>query len=283
MASQPTADRAPAGVPTPAAYRVAWRHRETADTITMGIEPVSGARPRFAAGQFNMMYAFGVGEVPISISGNPLDSGPIVHTVRDVGAVSHALCALDAGATLGVRGPFGSDWGVDSAAGADLVIVAGGIGLAPLRSVITQVLGDRMRFGTVQVVIGARTAADLPFRPEIEAWRAAGEIDVHVTVDRSTTGWSGTVAVVTSVLPRLAIAPDAIAMVCGPEVMMRLTALTLLDRGLDASRIRLSMERNMQCAIGQCGHCQLSAHFLCADGPVLTYEQLAPLLAVHEL
>ena len=267
----------------PATHRVAWRRRETADTVTLGLEPLSGARMAYAAGQFNMLYAFAVGEVPVSISGNPLESGALVHTIRDVGAVSHALYALESGDTLGVRGPFGSDWGIESAAGGDLVVVAGGIGLAPLRSVITQVMSRRERYGDVQVVIGARTPEDRIFRDEVEEWRQRDELDVHVTLDRAGPEWRGTIGVVTRVLPRIPIAPGATAFVCGPEVMMRLTALTLLDRGLDPSRIRLSMERNMQCAIRQCGHCQLSSYFVCADGPVFTWQRLEPLLAVREL
>ena len=219
----------------------------------------------------------------ISIIGNPLDDGPVVHTIRDVGAVSHALCSLQAGDSLGVRGPFGSDWGLHSAAGGDLVIVAGGIGLAPLRSVITQVIDQRDRFGAVEVLIGARTSEELTFRHEIEAWRRRSDLGVHVTVDRATPDWRGTVGVVTTVLPRARVDAAAVAMICGPEVMMRFTALALLERGMQASRIRLSMERNMQCAIAQCGHCQLGSAFVCADGPVLTWERVESLLAVREL
>lgn len=276
-------DRLDTNAMTPVTYRVAWRQRQTADVVTVGIAPVHGTTAGFKAGQFNMLYAYAVGEAAISISGSPLEDGPTVHTIRDVGAVSHALCALQVGETLGVRGPFGSDWGLSSAAESDIIIVAGGIGLAPLRPVITQVIGQRARFGHVAVVIGARTVQELAFREEIETWSRRGDIDVHLTVDRATQGWAGTVGVVTTVLPRVRVDPSAIAMICGPEIMMRFTAKALLERGMTASRIRVSMERNMQCAVAQCGHCQLGATFVCADGPVFTWERLEPLLAVREL
>jgi NAD(P)H-flavin reductase len=268
---------------TPIAHRVVWRREQTHDSVAFGMEPVRGPRRAYAAGQFNMLYAYPVGEVAISISGNPLADGPLMHTIRDVGPVSHALCSLEVGDSLGVRGPFGSDWGVDTAAGGDLVIVAGGIGLAPLRPVITQVIDQRERFGIVEVLIGARTAEELCFREEIEAWRARRDVAVHVTVDRASPDWRGTVGVVTTVLPRARIEPGAVAMVCGPEVMMRFVALALLDRGMPASNIRMSMERNMQCAIAQCGHCQLGSAFVCKDGPVFTWERVEPLLAVRQL
>jgi NAD(P)H-flavin reductase len=278
----PADSRPPAGM-TPVSHRVVGRREETADVVTLHLEATDGSRLRYAAGQFNMLYAYAVGEVAISISTNPMDDGPIAHTVRNVGTVSRALCGLQIGDTLGLRGPFGSDWGLESAAGGDLVIVAGGIGLAPLRSVITQVISQRDRFGTVEIVIGTRTPEELAFREEVETWRARGDLSVHVTVDRATPGWRGTVGVVTTVLPRIQCNPGAIALVCGPEVMMRFTALALMERGMPASRIRVSMERNMQCALAQCGHCQLGAVFVCADGPVLTWERVEPLLAVRQL
>jgi len=268
---------------TPVAHRVVARRQETSDVVTLLLEPAGAARIPFAAGQFNMLYAYPIGEVAISISANPVEDGPVAHTVRDVGTVSHALTMLQEGDTLGLRGPFGSDWGLDSAAGGDLVIVAGGIGLAPLRSVITQVISQRDRFGEVEVVIGARTQEELAFRDEIEAWRRRSDLSVHVTVDRATAGWRGTVGVVTTVLPRIHCNPEAVALICGPEIMMRFTALALVDRGMPASRIRVSMERNMQCAIKQCGHCQLGSTFVCADGPVLTWERVEPLLEVRQL
>jgi NAD(P)H-flavin reductase len=283
MALQTQVEPPPRSAMTPMSYRVVGRRVESADVVTLQLEANDGSRLRFAAGQFNMLYAYAVGEVAISISANPLGDGPIAHTVRNVGTVSRALCRLQIGDTLGLRGPFGSDWGLDSAAGSDLVIVAGGIGLAPLRSVITQVIVQRARFGTVEIVVGTRSPEELAFKEEVETWRARADLAVHVTVDRATPGWHGTVGVVTTVLPRVHVDPDAIALICGPEVMMRFTALALMERGMAASRIRVSMERNMQCAIAQCGHCQLGSAFVCADGPVFTWEQVEPLLAVRQL
>jgi NAD(P)H-flavin reductase len=268
---------------TPVTHRVVGRRDETADVVTLLLEATDGSRLRYSAGQFNMLYAYAVGEVAISISANPVDDGPIAHTVRNVGTVSRALCGLHPGDSLGLRGPFGSDWGLDSAAGGDLVIVAGGIGLAPLRSVITQVISQRQRFGDVEIVIGTRTPEELAFKDEVNAWRERKDLSVHVTVDRATPGWRGTVGVVTTVLPRIHCDPEAVALICGPEVMMRFTALALLERGMQAANIRVSMERNMQCAVAQCGHCQLGSVFVCADGPVLTWERVEPLMAVRQL
>jgi NAD(P)H-flavin reductase len=268
---------------TPQSHVVVGRRQETSDVVTLLLEAADGTRRHYAAGQFNMLYAYAVGEVAISISANPVEHGPIAHTVRSVGAVSKALCNLQQGDSLGLRGPFGSGWGLESAIGADLVIVAGGIGLAPLRSAITQVMAQRDRFGTVEVVIGTRTPEELAFKDEVDAWRERDDISVHVTVDRATPGWRGTVGLVTTVLPRIHCSPEGVALICGPEVMMRFTALALLERGMPASRIRVSMERNMQCAIAQCGHCQLGSVFVCADGPVLTWERVEPLLAVRQL
>ncbi|MGA7987571.1 MAG: FAD/NAD(P)-binding protein [Candidatus Dormiibacterota bacterium] len=277
------ADPAARGPMTPVTHVVVDRRVETADVVTLLLEAKDGSRLRYAAGQFNMLYAYAVGEVAISISANPVGDGPLAHTVRNVGSVSRALCGLQPGDSIGLRGPFGSDWGLDSAAGGDLVIVAGGIGLAPLRSVITQVISQRDRFGEVEIVIGTRTPEELAFKDEVSAWRARDDLSVHVTVDRATPGWRGTVGVVTSVLPRVHCDPSAVAMICGPEVMMRFTALALLERGMQASNIRVSMERNMQCAVAQCGHCQLGSVFVCADGPVLTWDRVEPLLAVRQL
>lgn len=274
------AERAPL---TPVTHRVVGRRDETADVVTLLLEATDGSRLRYAAGQFNMLYAYAVGEVAISISANPVGDGPIAHTVRNVGTVSRALCELHPGDSLGLRGPFGSDWGLNSVAGRDLVIVAGGIGLAPLRSVITQVISQRERFGDVEIVIGTRTPEELAFKEEVDAWRERKDLSVHVTVDRATPGWRGTVGVVTTVLPRVHCDPEAVALICGPEVMMRFTALALLERGMQAANIRVSMERNMQCAVAQCGHCQLGSVFVCADGPVLTWERVEPLMAVRQL
>jgi NAD(P)H-flavin reductase len=266
----------------PRLFRVVERREETHDTVTLLLEPRDGRPLRHAAGQFTMLDAFGVGEVPISISGDPTRAGLLEHTVRDVGAVTRALVRSRPGDVLGVRGPYGTGWRVADAAGGDLVVVAGGIGLAPLRPALLEVLDRRADFGRVALLVGARTPDDLLFADQLTAW--AAEVDVQVTVDVGGPGWSGRVGLVTSLLPLVGFDPQRTrALVCGPEVMMRFVATALLDRGVPPSRVRLSMERNMRCGTGLCGHCQLRELFLCVDGPVLPYDRLAPLMSVREL
>jgi anaerobic sulfite reductase subunit B len=241
-------------------------------------EPIAPHRP----GQFAMLYAFGSGEVPISISGEPGGSG-LVYTIRSVGAVTRALCEADPGELIGVRGPYGTDWGVADAAGQDVIVVAGGIGLAPLRPALLAALAARSRYRRVTVLVGTRTPGDLVFAGELDAWRQQGA-DVRVTVDRAAAGWRGHVGVVTQLIDRVDVDPAAtLALVCGPEVMMRLTARSLLARGVGPGSVRISLERNMRCGIAECGHCQLGPLLLCRDGPVISYQRAAPLLSVKEL
>jgi anaerobic sulfite reductase subunit B len=264
---------------TPLRYRVRQRLVETADTVTLVLDPVDEPIVAPLPGQFTMMYAFGVGEVPISVSGHV--DGAIVHTVRDVGAVSKALAGSTAGQVLGIRGPYGTDWGVP--AGGDLVVMAGGIGLAPLRPVIRQAIADRSRYGRVVVLVGARSPGDLLYPDEYDEWRAAG-LDVRVTVDRADAGWTGHVGVVTTVLDDLGVDPAATtAFVCGPEVMMRFAARALIDRGVPATAVRVSLERNMRCGVALCGHCQLGPLLACRDGPVVGWDLAERLLSVKEL
>ncbi|MEJ2625003.1 MAG: FAD/NAD(P)-binding protein [Pseudolabrys sp.] len=268
----------------PAIYRVRSVRRELHDTVTLELSPTSGARPAFEPGQFNMLYAFGIGEVPISMSANARDDDVFVHTVRDVGAVSGAIARLEAGATVGLRGPFGSYWPVRAAEGADLIIVAGGLGLAPLRPAVREVLANRQRYGRVIILIGSRTPTDLLFRDEIEDWRRRFDVDIDITVDHADAGWRGNVGVVPALIARAAFDPqEAIALVCGPEVMMRFTVAALGDAGVTTDRIYLSMERNMKCAIGLCGHCQFGPTFVCKDGPVMRYDRIADFFTVKEL
>jgi NAD(P)H-flavin reductase len=268
----------------PEIYRVRNVRRELRDTVTLELAPNSGSRPSFEPGQFNMLYAFGVGEVPISMSANATDDSVFVHTVRDVGAVSGAIARLEAGATVGVRGPFGTGWPVRAAEGADLIIVAGGLGLAPLRPAIREVLANRQRYGRIIVLIGSRTPTDLLFKEELEEWRRRLDVDIDVTVDHADPSWHGNVGVVPALIPRATFDPqEAITLVCGPEVMMRFTVSALRDAGVASDRIYLSMERNMKCAIGLCGHCQFGPTFICKDGPVMRYDRIADTFAVREL
>jgi NAD(P)H-flavin reductase len=269
----------------PRRYLVQRRRRELAGTFTLDLEPLDDPTvPTFAPGQFNMLYVFGVGEIPISISGDPASRTPLVHTIRDVGIVSHALQALGPGDVLGVRGPFGSHWPVERAHDKDLVVVAGGIGLAPLRPVIYAALARRARFGRVALLYGARTPSDILFRGELQRWRTQGGLDVVVTVDRATGSWRGSVGVVTRLIPRVSFDPaNTIALVCGPEIMIRFTASELIKRGVPGDSIFISMERNMKCAVAQCGHCQYGPYFVCQDGPVFPYSALQRLLMIWEV
>lgn len=269
----------------PAVYRVLRVRHEIADTFTMELEPGDGsAVPSFACGQFNMLYVYGVGEIPISISGNPAQVSPLVHTTRAVGVVSRAMRELKPGDALGVRGPFGSSWPVESAEGKDVVIVAGGIGLAPLRSVMHHVMDRRERYGRVALLYGARTPADILYRRELEHWRAQFDLDVLVTVDRAAGAWRGSVGVVTKLIPRAPFDPlNTIAFVCGPEIMMRFTATELEKRGVAPDRLYVSMERNMKCAVGLCGHCQFGPRFVCKDGPVFRYSDVQDWLFKGEI
>lgn len=267
---------------TPARYRVVDQVPETADTVTLALEPVDEPLPVFRPGQFAMLYAFGVGEVPISVSGR-YGAGGLLHTIRAVGATTSALCRAKPGCVLGVRGPFGEGWDVPAPVGADLVIVAGGLGLAPLRPLVRHAVTDRDRYRHVAVLIGARTPQDLLYPDEYETWRAAG-LDVFATVDRAAASWTGHVGVVTALFDRLDHRPtDTATYVCGPEIMMRFAARGLVDRGVPADQVRLSLERNMHCGLGHCGHCQLGPLLVCRDGPVVGYDVAGPLLSTKEL
>jgi len=270
------------GPMAPQLFRVARRRRETADTWTLELEPVTGPPLDVAPGQFTMLYPFGIGEVPISVSGDT--AGPLVHTVRAVGAVSAAICASRPNAVLGVRGPFGNAWPVEAARGSDVVIVAGGIGLAPLRPALLHVLRNRGAYGDVVLLYGSRTPGDLLYRREVERWRGRFDVEVDVTVDRGEDGWLGNVGVVPKLIASARFDADsAVAMVCGPEIMMRFAAEALLERGVAPDRIHVSMERNMRCGLGHCGHCQLGPTLICRDGPVYRWHEIHPLMEVREL
>src|SRR5215212_2285667 len=235
MASSPLADAALAAGPmVPVPYRVAHRRRETHDSWTLALEPAGGTSlPQFAPGQFAMLYAFGKGEVPISVGALPL-----MQTIRAVGTVSAALCAAREGDVLAVRGPFGTSWPVEAAEGADVVILVGGIGLAPLRPVVHHVLAHRERYGRVVVLCGARSPGELLYAAELERWRGRFDVEVEVAVDQAAAGWRGRVGVVTTLLPRADFDPaHTVAMICGPEVMMRFAAAALEERGVPSETI----------------------------------------------
>jgi NAD(P)H-flavin reductase len=259
--------------------------KETLDTITLEMDD-SLAAPGFAPGQFNMLYLFGAGEVAISISGSSGQPEKLVHTIRGVGAITAPLLRARCGDVLGVRGPYGTPWPLDEAArtGCDVLLLAGGIGLAPLRPVIYEVLRRHRDFGRLIVLYGTRTPADLLYRKELSQWRARPNVMVKLIVDRATDGWNGRVGVLTDLLNAVEFDPaETIAMTCGPEAMMRFSYRELIRHGVPAPRIYMSMERNMKCAIGVCGHCQFGPTFICKDGPVFSADRIEPLLAIREL
>ncbi len=268
----------------PRPFRVLDIWKELSDTFSMSLVPEDGGPILFGPGQFNMLYVFGVGEVPISVSGDPNNRSVLVHTTRAVGSVSKALDALKAGDIIGVRGPFGSQWPLDVAEGKDLVFVAGGIGLAPVRPAIYAAMADRHRYGNIAVLYGARTPEDILFAKELLRWKARFDIDVQVTVDRATGHWQGRVGLVTKLIASGGFDPvNTVAYTCGPEIMMLHVVDALHARGIPHDRIYLSMERNMKCGVGFCGHCQWGTSFVCRDGPVFRYDKIAESLKIKEL
>jgi NAD(P)H-flavin reductase len=268
----------------PRQFKIQRFKRDTVDTFSMELKPAAGPKEfNFLPGQFNMLYVFGVGEVPISISGDPTKPEKLVHTTRAVGNVTNAMDNLKKGQTIGVRGPLGTSWPVKEAEGNDVILVAGGIGMAPLRPVMYYLLAHRENYGKVVLLYGTRTPGDILFQKELEKWRSRLDLEIHITVDRGTGSWRGNVGVVTNLIER---APfdhlNCTAMVCGPEIMMRFSALGLQKRGVDGKDIYVSMERNMKCGIGLCGHCQIGNIFVCKDGPVFRYSDIREIFTRRE-
>ena len=270
-------------LPQPWSVRRLWW--ETEDTFSFELTPASSSQQfRFLPGQFNMLYVFGTGEIPISISGDPANAERLVHTVRTVGAVSRAMGSLKRGEQLGVRGPFGSPWPVESAYRKDLVIIIGGIGLAPLRPALYSVLASRQAFASVCLLYGTRTADDILYRKELNQWSRRNDLQTLITVDRAGPDWGGNVGVVTTLIGKAQFdANNTVALICGPEIMMRFAIRELQKLGVADDSIYVSMERNMKCAIGFCGHCQFGPTFICKDGPVFRYDRVRHLLAIREL
>ncbi len=269
----------------PVPYRVAASHSETHDSVSLRLEPAGSALPAFLPGQFTMLYKQGVGEIAISVSGDPgVRDGSFTQTIRDVGAVSRALTRTEPGGVVGVRGPFGTCWDLDAGAGREVVIVAGGIGLAPLRPVVLGALARRSDFGRVVLIAGARDPQEFLYGEQLAAWAADPRLEVHLTIDLPAAGWDGQVGFVTEPLARLDLNPArTTAFLCGPEPMLRFAADVLLRKRVGASAIQVSLERNMQCGIGLCGHCQLGPLLVCRDGPVVDYARARDLLATREL
>jgi NAD(P)H-flavin reductase len=278
-----TAEKTDPMVPRP--YVVREVGKETSDTFTLTLASGNGTdKEVFRPGQFSMLWVFGVGELPISISGDPADTHKLVYTVRSVGQATHALVSQTTGNSVGVRGPFGTGWPVEATTGRDVILVAGGIGLAPLRPVIYHVLSNRKAYGRLVVLYGARSPRDLLYRKELASWARQRDTQVLVTVDYGGLSWRGHVGVVTTVFKYARLQPSrSVAMICGPEIMMRFVARDLEAQGLARENIYLSMERNMKCAIGFCGHCQYGPRFVCKDGPIFRYPQIRAVLDQYEL
>jgi NAD(P)H-flavin reductase len=267
--------------------RIAGMDEENFNTHTFRLEivdPVIRRNYRFAPGQFNMIYVPGVGEAAISISSDSETPETLEHTIREVGSVTRAIKRLGVGGVVGLRGPFGRGWPLDRLDGRDVVIVAGGIGLAPLRPVIYRLLRHRDRYRRVILLYGCRTPADRLYAQQLEQWAALETIDVLVTVDNATADWVGPVGVVTKLLPRLKVNADrATVLVCGPRMLNRVAAWSFLQLHVPPEHVYVSLERNMHCGYGRCGHCQYGAKFVCKDGPVFRFDDIADIFAKEEI
>jgi NAD(P)H-flavin reductase len=282
MASPASAPPSPALVPEP--WRVLEARPEAPHVVTLELAPVDGPVPACRPGQFDMLYAFGAGEVPISISGDCGDASKIVHTIRNVGLATAALTRLEAGATLGLRGPFGSAWPLERARGRDVLVIGGGLGIVPLRSVLYELARARGAYRRIHVLYGARTPGDILFAEELARWSEESGLQVGITVDMADHDWTGHVGTVAPLVERAAFEPArTTAFVCGPEVMMRIVVDDLVRRGVPPDHAFLSMERNMKCAVGLCGRCQWGTEFVCRGGPVYDWQRAAPRLAIREL
>jgi len=230
------------------------------------------------AGQFVEVSVFGVGEAPIGVTSSPTRNGTFELCIREVGDVTRALHHLKPGSTVGIRGPFGNGFPIDKMRGKDLLFAPGGMGLPPLRSVINQVLDERESFGRVIILYGTRNPSELLFKDELAQWEAREDVEFHVTVDRGDESWTGNVGVITTLFPKVTINPrNTVAMTVGPPVMYRFVLMELLSKGIQDSRVFLSLERRMKCGLGKCGHCQINNVYVCQKGPVFSYAQLKEL------
>jgi len=257
-------------IPSPA--QIIHHREETPDTATLWMEPTGPFRWR--PGQFNMLSIPGVGDVPISISGQ--SGAAILHTIRAVGKVTEALTSLQRGSLVGMRGPFGTSWPLRASRGRIVTVVAGGIGLAPLRGAIREMASNPRMYPSVRVLYGARTPGEILYPDELQRWTRHLHMKVQVTVDRAASTWTGHVGFVTNFLRRKdEVRPDSVYLICGPEVMMRVIADLLLDAEVPEENIYMSLERNMKCGAGFCGRCQKGPFFICKDGPVFRYDQIA--------
>jgi len=272
-------------MPVPA--RIVDVRRENANTHTFRTEFVDEqirAMYRFVPGQFNMLYVPGVGEAAFSVSSDPALTDTVDHTIRRVGSVTRALERLGKGGTIGLRGPFGKGWPMERMQDKDVVIVAGGIGIAPLRPVICRLLARRDYCNRLIVLYGCRTPEDRVFADELEQWEASDAIEVLVTVDSATGNWAGPVGVVTDLLRRIRVnAQQTIVLVCGPKILNRVAAWNFLQLHVPPDQVYVSLERNMNCGFARCGHCQYGGKFVCTDGPVFCFADNADIFAKKDI
>lgn len=272
-------------IPVPA--RLLAVQQENFNTATYKLEIVDDEirrRYTWRPGQFNMLYVPGVGEAAISISSDSDQPAVLSHTVRTVGYLTRAITRAGVGDAIGLRGPFGVGWPLEQLEGRDVVLLAGGIGLAPLRPMIYWLMKHRDRVRRVVLLYGCRTPEDRIFADELDAWTDQNAIDVLVTVDNATGDWHGPVGVVTNLLRRIKVNADrAIVMVCGPRILNRVAAWNFLQLHVPPTQVYVSLERNMNCGFGRCGHCQYGRKFVCRDGPVFRFDQIADIFAKEEI
>lgn len=269
----------------PELFRIQEYRRERGSAFSITLSAVNSFEEfSFQPGQFNMLYVFGHGEVPISITGNPEEKQNIAHTVKIVGSVTYAMSALQRGDMLGVRGPFGSAWPLRAAKGKDVLLAAGGLGLAPFKPLLYHILMNRQEYGKVVLYYGAKTPQDILYSEELKQWSDLHQVEITLTVDTPDQEWQGNIGVVPRLIEQCEINPEqTISMICGPEMMIRFCINALLNKGMKASEIYLSMERNMKCAAGFCGRCQFGPYFLCREGPVFSYHQVKHIFNIREV
>lgn len=244
-------------------------------TIKTFVLDLNGNKFSFEAGQFIELTVPGVGEAPFTPSSSPYIKDKLEMTIMKVGKVTSALFEMPVGAILGVRGPFGKPYPLEQFEGREVLILGGGVGLAPLRSLFLALAEDIKKYKKIYIKYGARTPQDIVYKNQLPEWKTWKGVEIALTVDVGDSGWKGKVGVVTILLENgLVDVKNMVAVVCGPPIMMKFGTLKLLEKGFDGNNIYLSMEKNMSCGLGQCGHCRCGKYFVCKDGPVLTWEQI---------
>lgn len=272
----------------PAEAKILDIKAQTHDTLTYKIalkDKDLQKKYSFQPGQFNMVHLSGIGEAPISLSSDTKHSKDFFeHTIRTVGSVTNNLAKLKPGAILGIRGPYGNSWPIEEAQNKNVLIITGGIGLAPLRPVITHILNNKDKYKKLEILYGARTPDDMIFKDEFDNWRSFSDINLLLTADKVPENKKSEYnqGVVTALFDKMAITPkDSLVLICGPEIMMHFVVLGLLQIGFFSYQIYVSLERRMHCGIGKCGHCQIGPKFTCVDGPVFPYSEISGLIDMN--